>query len=133
MVDFRTDRLFSYTFWLCSLNSVTQTPFGSRATRSHDPSHPRREPAIGLIAVDLHAKGTKLAALKKVTSFVFKHFLASFPRFSCFLAVRWIALSRAILDRSRSPTDARAKTCKLLQSSNSAFNPSISTLNYGSF
>jgi hypothetical protein len=48
------------------------------------PSHPRREPAIGLIAVDLHAKGVKLAALKKVTSFVFKHFLASFPRFCLF-------------------------------------------------
>jgi hypothetical protein len=43
--------------------------------------HPRTEPTIGLIAVDLQAKGAKLAALKKVTSFVFKHFLASFSRF----------------------------------------------------
>jgi hypothetical protein len=25
VVDFRTDPLFSYTFWLCSLNSVTWT------------------------------------------------------------------------------------------------------------
>jgi hypothetical protein len=37
VVDFRANRLFSYTFWLCSLNSDTQTPFGSRAASSHDP------------------------------------------------------------------------------------------------
>jgi hypothetical protein len=36
----------------------------------------------GLIAAKLRAKGAKSAALKKVMSFVFKHFLASFPRFS---------------------------------------------------
>ena len=86
VVYFRADPLFSYTFWLCSLNFVTQTPFGSRAASSHDPPHPRREPTIGLIAVVLQAKGAKLAALKKVTSFVFKHFLASFPRFFVYLS-----------------------------------------------
>jgi len=81
----------------------------------------------------LRAKCAEFAALKKVMSLVFKHLFSSFPRFSYFLAVRRISLSQAIPDRPRWTFAARVKTYKLLQSSNSAFNASISTLNYGSF
>jgi hypothetical protein len=38
----------------------------------------------GLFGVDLHAKSARFAACKKVMSFVFSHFLASFPLFFIF-------------------------------------------------
>ena len=83
----------------------------------------------GSFAHKLRAKCAQFTALKIVRSFVFKDFLASFPRFSYFLAVRRISLCWAISNRGHSPIGVCAKTCDLPQRSEFIFNARISTLN----
>jgi len=81
----------------------------------------------------LRTKHAIFATFKNVMSFVFKYSLASFPRFSYSLALLWIPPTGPFRPRSSFPLEASAKTCKVLENSNSTRNARISALNCGSF
>ena len=104
---------------------------------------PRSEPQVltsfsqnaavwGLTGVNSRAKRARFAALEKVRSFVFNHFLASFPRFFYSLAVLWIPPTGRFRPPTSFPFEASAKTCEVLENSNSTREARISALNCGS-
>jgi hypothetical protein len=78
------------------------------------------------IRVDLHAKNTKFAPFRKVMSFVFSKFLASFPLFLYFLGRLWISTQSGNLQLGRIPAPStQAGTHLASKSSNSVFNARI--------
>jgi len=75
---------------------------------------------------ELRAKRAQFAAFEKVMSFVFKHFLASFPRFSYLLVLLPVSLTRAASNPAAfPPLLSRAKPGAMLEDSNSAYNARI--------
>jgi len=81
----------------------------------------------------MHAKRTNFAHLEKVISFVFKYFLALFPRFLYFLATRWIPPPGRSRPRPSFPFEAPTKTDEVSESSSLMRELRVSALNRTSF